>query len=91
MYRDPMTFGSAPGLHLHAPHDDGLHEYWPHEQDFLLKISRYFEGREDLRDGFLIPSFQYLPYSTLLSLISFLPSLILYKYLRVSPTFLPKF
>ena len=54
-YRDPMTFGSAPGLHLHAPHDDGLHEYWPHEQAFLLKISRYFEGREDLRDGFLIP------------------------------------
>jgi hypothetical protein len=54
-YRDPMTFGSAPGLHLHTPHDDGLHEYWPHEQAFLLKISRYFEGREDLRDGFLIP------------------------------------
>jgi hypothetical protein len=54
-YRDPMTFGSAPGLHLHTPHDDGLHEYWPHEQDFLLKISRYFEGRDDLRDGFLIP------------------------------------
>ena len=47
-YRDLMTFGSAPGLHLHAPHNNGLHEYWLHEQDFLLKISRYFEGREDL-------------------------------------------
>lgn len=47
-YDDPMTFGSAPGLHLHSPHDDGLHEYWPHEQEFLLKISRYFKGKEDL-------------------------------------------
>lgn len=55
MYHDPMTFGSAPGLHLHAPHDDGLHEYWPYEQDFLLKILRYFEGCKDLQDGFLIP------------------------------------
>lgn len=54
-YRDPMTFGSSPGLHLHAPHEDGLYEYWPHEQTFLLKIARYFEGREDLRDGIVIP------------------------------------
>ena len=37
------------------------------------------------------PSFQYLPYSPLISLISFLPSLILYKYLQVSPTFSLKF
>ena len=46
-------------------------------------------------NSFVLPpkglSFQYLPYSTLFSLISFLPSLILYKYLRVSPTFTPKF
>ena len=46
-------------------------------------------------NSFVLPpkglSFQYLPYSTLFSLISFLPSLILYKYLRVSPTFSPKF
>ena len=46
-------------------------------------------------NSFVLPpkglSFQYLPYSTLFSLISFLPSLILYKYPWVLPTFLPKF
>jgi len=50
-----MTFGGAPRLHLHAPHDDGLQEYQPHEQDFLLKITHYFEEREDFQNGIPIP------------------------------------
>jgi len=53
--RCTITFRSTPGLHLHAPHDEGLCKYWPHEQEFLLKILRYFEGNEDSREGIPIP------------------------------------